>query len=752
MTSIYTLTIFTSAFLLFLIQPMISKLLLPYLGGSPAVWNTSMMFFQTLLLLGYAYAHLSAKLLGARKQFWLHLAMIGASLAWLPVSAVTDLGFLSVENPVKWVLVSLFLSVGFPFLVLAANAPLLQFWLSRTNHKDAANPYFLYSASNVGSLLALLGYPFVIEPLLELQQQTMVWSGIFALFVLFLLLCGRSMMKNLTPAPATPDISARSSPAPTWRIRFYWIALAFCPSSLLLGVTTYITTDIASAPLFWIIPLSLYLLTFIMAFARKPMLVDSAIMAQAVLVPFVIMALAFEVNFISQMLILHLFAFFYIALGCHGLLARNKPDVNHLTEFFLLVSVGGMLGGVFNSLVAPLIFTTPIEYPLVLILSLLLRPPEGLFSKAKRERFLDYMIPVDFAIFLWVMFYAYKTLASDHPEILDAINNWMTISLSGGDASIGFSLLSILAVLLFIIFFIMAVMTSKRPVRFALTMAAMLVVVPLTGSSPNSRLMHNVIYAERNFFGVNRVLYSNELKAMMIMHGTTLHGIQSVEAAHRLEPVSYYGVLREPFEHLDPRIKDSPFAVLGLGAGSLACFATPGQKVDFYEIDPAVADIAYNTKFFTYLSDCAPDTTRVIMGDGRLSLAKAPEAAYGAVVIDVFSSDAIPMHLLTREALQVYKSRLKPHGMLMFNISNRHMDLAPIMAALAKDSGLKALIKTTMVPEGKLTKPSIWVVMAYEAEDFNALRAVNPDWKPLKADSDYSVWTDNYSNIIQTLF
>ncbi len=708
-----------------------------------------MMFFQILLLLGYTYAHVTARWLGPKKQFWVHMALLAISLEWLPIAAKTDLGFLSVEHPVTWVLVSLFLSVGFPFFVLAANAPLLQYWLSRTNHKDAANPYFLYSASNIGSLLALLGYPFLIEPMLTLHKQTLDWSLLFGAFVLLLAVCGYFMHKNIIPEQAIEQVSS-DAPPPSWKNRLYWIALAFCPSSLMLGVTTYITTDVASVPLFWIIPLSLYLLTFIMAFAKKPMLVDKSIMAQAVLVPFVVMALAFDVNFISQMMILHLFAFFYIALGCHGLLSRNKPDARYLTEFFLWVSFGGMLGGVFNSLIAPVIFTTPIEYPLVLILSMFLRPPEGTFSKARRERYLDFMIPLDFALFLWVIFYSFQYVSNHHPETIGAINAWLGLLLGDPNNQAGLSLMAFSAVIIFLIFYTVAVMSSKRPVRYGLVLAAMLLVVPLTGSSPNSRLMHNVIYAERNFFGVNRVLHGHDSNAMMIMHGTTLHGLQSLDKDLRLAPVSYYGALGEVFDHVNSSIKTAPIAVLGLGAGSLACFGHKDQTVDFYEIDPAVAAIARNKDYFTYLKDCPPNSN-IIMGDGRLSLAKAAPHSYGVVVVDVFSSDAIPIHLLTREALSMYKDRLMNHGFLLFNISNRHLNLAPVMATLAKDLNLKAYIKVELIPKGKLQKPSIWVLMTQDEKDISALTKENPNWKTLDPKEAFGIWTDDYSNIIQTL-
>jgi spermidine synthase len=753
MTSIYTLTIFTSAFLLFLIQPMISKLLLPHLGGSPAVWNTSMMFFQVLLLLGYAYAHLSGKWLGTKKQVWLHLVLLGISLLWLPIAASTDLGFQSVEHPITWMLISLFFSVGFPFFVLAANAPLLQLWLSRTNHKDAQNPYFLYSASNVGSLIALLGYPFIVEPLLALDQQTLYWSFAFVGFILLIVVCSHMMKNNLAAPVVSAQVTSEKIPSPTNRNRIYWTLLAFFPSSLLLGVTTYITTDIASMPLFWVIPLAVYLLTFIMAFAKKPLLTERTFGAQVIIVPFVVMALAFGIHYISQVMILHLFALFYIALGCHGLLAQNKPHTRHLTEFYLWVSFGGMLGGVFNSLVAPVIFDSPIEYPMILLLSLLMRPWGATdASRKKRELILDLMIPINFAFFLLLAFFAYSKLVTDAPETLASVNAWLTSLLSEEDAKMfAVSIVPLLVVGMFVIYLSLSALSRNRPLRFALITASLLIVVQYTGYGSSGRAMPNVVYQERNFFGINRVLKSTESNAMMIMHGTTLHGMQSLDPEIRLKPVSYYWLLKEVLAQVEVSRKNAPVAVLGLGAGTTACIGKKGQLFDFYEIDPAVAYIAQNPEYFTYLKDCGPKIS-VIMGDGRLSLAKANEAYYGLIIIDVFSSDAIPVHLLTREALLIYKNKLAENGIMAFNVSNRHLNLYPVMAALAKDIGVKAMYIDNMSPQGKLQTPSKWVIMAREDADFSQIKKTNPEWKELTTEKPFDVWTDHYSNILQVIF
>ncbi len=722
MTKIYTLTIFTSAFLLFLIQPMISKLLLPYLGGTPALWNTSMMFFQMLLLLGYAYAHFSVKWLGAKRQACVHFVLLLCAIAWLPVVAKTQLGFESVQYPICWVMVSLFLSVGAPFFVLSANAPLLQYWLSETDHKDAQNPYFLYSASNIGSLLALGGYPFVIEPLLTLVQQTQLWSVVFLVFIVCISGCIWCLRGRYVPQAA----AVVSEVAPTAKQKMGWVALAFFPSSLLLGVTTYITLDIASIPLFWVVPLALYLITFILAFARVPMGVDFALKAQVVLVPITALALASRINHATLILLLHLLTFFVLTLGCHGTLARQKPHPKYLTEYFLWVSFGGMLGGVFNALVAPQIFTSLVEYPLVLGLALLARPAPG--ASSARDKRLDVVVP-GIIVALALAFVVASHMGAG-AVLLPLLQHE--------------AVLQALAVVLCVGFTLFAVSLAKRPVRFAFSFLALVLLAPLVNGETT------LVYAERNFFGVNRVYVRPSDNAMLLMHGTTVHGIQALDPDLRMNLTSYYSVLADVFGHLSDARRDDPVAVLGLGAGTIACLGHAGQAFDFYEIDPAVAAIAGNADYFTYLKDCPP-ASHVQLGDGRLEIAKMADARYGVMVVDAFSSDSIPVHLLTREALAIYESKLGAGGLLAFNISNRHLNLEPLMLVMAKDANLVAMIKKDAHPKGVLTTSSVWVVMAKDAKDFNGLGA-DSGWAPLEGDAHVAVWTDNYSNILQTLF
>jgi hypothetical protein len=746
MTSIYTLTIFTSAFLLFLVQPMITKLLLPFLGGSPAVWNTAMMFFQIVLLLGYSYAHLGGKWLNSRMQTRLHLFVLLLSIIFVPLAIHTELGFGSVERPIFWVLFALTLSIGFPFFVLSSTSSLLQSWLSRTTHKDAQNPYFLYSASNIGSLLALAAYPLLLEPMFKLSQQLMIWSMLYFAFLALMAACALLLRHYLRPdlqdGARTP--AELAAPVPLRR-RAYWVLLAFIPSSLLLGVTSYITTDIASLPLLWILPLAIYLLTFILAFARKPKMIDRALNAQVGLVPLTALAIAFEFNYLTPVLILHLFTFFAVAMGCHGMLSRDRPEAAQLTAFFFCLSLGGMLGGIFNALLAPVMFTNPVEYPLILALAMFMRPSSLPESFASRRN--DIVVGALFFAALALMFTLCEQLFGPHHDLVESFNAWTKAHIHG----FSLTLRPLLSCIFFVAVMCYLYRVHTRTLRFALSISALLVSVPLLNAAPDSSALAGVIFAERNFFGVNRVIDAKHSEAYVLMHGTTLHGMQSKKPEFKMHPTTYYGPLKEVFDALNETVESLPIATIGMGAGTLACFGKKDQEMDFFEIDPAVVRIAENPDYFTYYSDCPPKTN-VALGDGRLELSKAPDGKYGIVIIDAFSSDAVPMHLITREALQIYLSKLAPGGILAFNISNRHLDLAPVMASLAKDAHLVAFLRRNMKPEGVLAQPSIWVVMTRDIGDFQEDSWPTEGWHVLEASPGMRVWTDNYSNILQTLF
>jgi hypothetical protein len=744
-TLIYTLTVFTSAFLLFLIQPIISKLLLPHLGGSPAVWNTAMMFFQIFLLLGYVYTHLTARWLGARKQSLLHIVLLVISLAWLPIALKTDIRFSSSEYPISWLVLSLFLSIGMPFFFLSANAPLIQFWMANTTHKHSKNPYFLYSASNIGSLLALISYPFLIEPIFTLSDQTANWSILFLVYIALVVGCIWYLNKFYKNDRAANVETSPSAPAPTAKQKLYWVALAFFPSSLMLGVTSFITTDIASIPLFWVIPLTLYLVTFIIAFSKYNFITDRAIQAQNILVPLVAFTMVFKTHFMYAAIILHLATFFVIAMVCHGILARSTPSTKHLTEFYVWLSFGGMLGGIFNALIAPNIFSTPIEYILALLGCLLVRPLFGSYSNAARERKLDILIPVGFGVCLFIIYCLIDAFLLNYASFLHDPNSRQ--SLAASPVIVSNTMFAIMvAVYVFIMVFVDK--SANRPVRFALLVTSLFIASHFAVSMDSRDKSGKRLYTDRNFFGVTKVTRHGEM--VIMSHGTTDHGMQSRKPEHKGKLASYYVPLKPVLKNLAPGLHNHPYAVIGLGSGTSACAGHKGQTVDFYEIDPAVVRMATDPELFTYLKDC-PTTAKIILGDGRMEIAKASDKRYGLIVVDAFSSDAIPVHLLTREALAIYGQKLSENGVIALHLSNRHLNLKPVAASLAQDANFHAILFDGWVPGNDLSYDSSWVFLTRDAAYFDRIRKELPGSQLIQGQITIRPWTDNYSNILNLL-
>ena len=696
---------------------MFAKMLLPQLGGTPAVWNTSMVFYQTVLLLGYLYTHVSHRFLGVRGQAKLHLVMMGISLLFIPLELNMDMGFEAALSPVSWLLLVLVTSVGMPFFVLSANAPMVQYWFAHTGHKNSVNPYFLYSASNLGSFIALLGYPFVIEYLIPLSFQVKLWSVVYGVFLVLLCGCMFILYKRFSPAPdGREEVRDSDSVAvPTLYDRLKWILLAFVPSSMLLGVTSYITTDVASIPLLWVIPLALYLLTFVFVFAKKPIFYKQSVYMYPlyILITAVSMIFASEISFASICLI-HLVTFFLVAIVYHGRLAETKPGVKYLTEFFLLISVGGVLGGIFNALIAPVIFDSVVEYPLIIILSTLLRP--GRHLSDKRALYLDIAM---LAVFL--------LLPIGYPSLKEIL----------GDAT------QTVLITYFLIAVLLSLLSLKKSTRLAVGITALMVLIPVLDTISSTQL-----HIERSFFGVTKVVYDDETNSNYIMQGTTLHGEQSLVPELKLVPFLYYKPLGEIFTALGKGVAEMPVGVVGLGSGTAACYCQEGQPIDFYEIDPLVARVARNPKYFTFIRDC-PAVSRIILGDGRLMLEKAEDGKYGLLIMDAYSSDALPMHLLTKEALRIYLNKLAEGGLIAFNISNRHLDISHVLAALAEDEGVFIMEKINE-PENELERPSQWIVMARERSDFGVLQTSQSGWRKVNCNFS-SLWTDDYSNILEVL-
>jgi SAM-dependent methyltransferase len=719
----YMATLLLSAALLFLVQPMISKMALPQLGGSPSVWNTCLFFFQAVLLLGYAYSHGLTRWVGRRGQVVIHLALLAIVALFLPLSFGGDAPPIAVP-PVLWLLGRLALTVGLPFFAISATAPLLQSWFSRFDHPAARDPYFLYAASNVGSLLALLSYPLLVEPALPLALQSRLWSVGFAALAVAMMLCAIVYLlrgAERGPAAAAPASAAMhaASTATGWQ-RLRWVALAFVPSSLLLGVTAHITTDIGSAPLFWVVPLALYLLTFALAFAaRPPLRHEWMVRLQPLLVIPLVVAISSVLLPIFVTMAFNLAAFFVIAMVCHGELARSRPEVSRLTEFYLLVSLGGVLGGLFNTLIAPLLFPDVWEYPLLLALSCLARP--ALSEGGRDARWKDVAYP---ALFFLVLLLAF------HFRLVP-----MSTRITG------------LGALAFVLPGLVLLNFSARPLRFALGLAAWMLV-------PGLLSLQSSLLTARSFFGVYRVSVDEKEGITVLTHGTTIHGAESRRPGEETFELSYYskeGAYGRFFQATAGR-RIERVAVLGLGAGALACYSRPGQSWAFYEIDPLVERIARDERFFHYLSRCG-NHPRVVLGDARLMLGDAVDGGYDLLVLDVFSSDNVPMHLLTREALALYFRKLAPDGILILHVSNRYLDLAPVVTALAADAGAPLRHMLYRPPPDAIPLRHMGtelLVMGKPGADLSFLTA-DAGWDIPPPAPATALWTDQRSDILRSI-
>jgi len=720
--ALFATTLFTSACLMFVVEPMVARMVLPLLGGAPAVWNTCLVFFQAMLLAGYAYAHGATRYLGLRRHVVVHVLLIALPLLVLPVGLHQPPPDAS-TNPVAWLLVVLVGSIGLPFFVLSTSAAVLQKWFSATDEDAAADPYFLYTASNLGSFIALLAYPIAIEPTLRLQDQSQLWTVGYVIFAALTIACaavvwrgGRKTSEAVHRATAVDELPL------LWARRGRWIALAFVPSSLLLAVTNYISTDVASVPLLWIAPLALYLLSFVIAFSVRA---ERARGMAGRLTPLLVIGLTLILiaditTPLSVIIPLHVIVFFAIALGCHADLAHDRPSASHLTEFYFWIAFGGMLGGLFNALLAPVMFTSIAEYPIVLVAACLLRAlpaPTGPRKFVIADLFVPAVVGLTVAIAV-------------------LLNNRFHLA----------RFIVLEAALPALVVFA----ARHHRIRFAASIAAMLLAGLLADS-----LFGHVVYAERTFFGVNRVRVDERLGYRFMFHGTTLHGMQRVDPSRQQEPLSYFhrsGPVGQIFSAVPQASAASDVAVIGLGIGTLASYRAPSQRWTYYEIDPAVERIARNQTYFTYLTACG-DRCRVITGDGRVSLARAEPQQYGVIVLDAFSSDAVPMHLMTREALQLYLSKLAPGGVIAFHISNLHLSFTGILARMAADARLAALWQKEPPTGGswELGKfPSEWLVVARDRADFGSLTH-DSRWTVPVAHAGTPLWTDDFSNILSAL-
>ncbi len=702
---------------------MFGKMVLPLLGSSPSVWITCMVFFQAALLLGYLYSHLSILLLGVKKQFFLHIFLLCLPLLFLPISIPLNVNPPEDRNPVFWQLLLMLSTVGIPFFVLSCSAPMLQKWFSNTSHKSGSDPYFLYVGSNLGSMIALLGYPFLIEPYLKLMQQTNFWMYGYYLIILLTISCGIFLWIKKSDSKESVQKTTLTEASISTGQRILWIALSFVPSSLMLGLTTYLSTDIASVPLLWVIPLAIYLLTFVLVFAQKPLFTHELLvkLMPILVIPMVVQFISAQMKIVLLSILIHLLTFFVACMVCHGELAKKRPSPSHLTEFYLWISVGGFLGGVFNAIIAPLIFKTVVEYQIALVLAYLLRPKLIKGHDSIKDKLFDIVIPFLLGAFITTLALFLRSL--------DKESKWFNDSL------------------LFVLFTVLILIFSFRPMRFGLAFASILLSCSIYSNSTDK-----ILSIKRSFFGVHKVVLDQTKNYKYLIHGRTIHGAQKVSDANLCNPLTYYypsgpiGQLLRTYGG----IADAHIGIVGLGAGSLACYGMTGEQWDFFEIDPAVKYFATNRNYFTFLNNSKAKCD-VILGDGRLSLNKSADKTFDFIVLDAFTSDSIPMHLLTKEALILYLKKLKDTGILAFHISSQYLDLKPVLAGGAVELGCTAYIeediKINKEDHQMKKEPSIWVVVA---PDKSNLKKIISDsrWKPLLPKENFHTWTDDFSNIL----
>ena len=721
----FVAAIFLSAALLFLIEPMFTKMVLPRLGGSPSVWSVAMVFFQTMLLAGYAYAHVLTRYAPGRMSVVIHLVVMGLAAFTLPLALGT--GRPPAGGETLWLLGLFATSIGLPFFALAANGPLLQAWFARTQHPDAGDPYFLYAASNVGSFLALLSYPTLVEPLVPLSGQTTLWSILFYILIALIAASGvllwRAPGGSRLAAAAARDAGAPAADAPTWQDGLKWCALAAVPAGLLIAVTAHISTDVAAVPLLWVLPLALYLLTFVIVFQRRPLIPHAlAVGLQPLFILALVAVLIFDpIKTIVGIIALHCAVFFVNALVCHGELARRRPAARHLTIFYLWMAAGGTIGGIAAGLIAPYVFSWVAEYPILIALAALCRP--GLALPSHRQG--RYLIAAALAVtvLLMIAFYRY------HPDFEETRFNWMVGS-----------------------FLAVAVLFWRAPLPFAASVAVALFI-------NHTYVDENGTVSVRSFFGVHKVADSEDGRFRILSHGTTLHGAERIRDANgnpvsgRPDILMYYydgSAMAQVMEAVRARTAGPiRYAVVGLGAGTLACRAKPADTVHYYEIDPAIIRIARDSGLFHFLSACRPDVP-IMLGDARLTLADAPDGSYDIIYVDAFTSDAIPIHLLTREAMAVYLRKLTPHGIAVIHVSNRFLELASVVTGIAAANGA-----VTRVNDGSDFTENVneylfvgtVAAVARTDQDFGAL-ARSQYWPLQTPDPSQRIWTDDYSNIV----
>lgn len=728
-------TLFVSAFLLFSVQPFFAKLVLPRLGGSPAVWSVAMVFFQSVLLAGYGYAHFLTSRLSLRTAVITHVGILAVAALALPIAIPDGWSHPPAEGQAYWLLGLFCVSVGLPFFAVSANGPLLQAWFAKTGHSHAKDPYFLYGASNIGSFASLILYVVAIEPFSDLSQQSGYWTIGFLVLCALIALCGVAALSlaggaDSARSEAVQQVSATASASEVWRERLVWTACAFLPSALLVAVTAHVSTDIAAAPFLWIIPLALFLLTFVIVFQKTPLISQMTVerLTPLLVIPLLFMTMnPLQLPIILQ-IILHFATYFVVALCAHGMLAARRPQASRLTEFYFAMSIGGVLGGIFSSFIAMHLFTWIAEYPLLLVTSLFTVPA---LRGGK---------PV--ALFFGCAGIAAAAIAAlagiDHLGLFHTVSNFSTLCLINA----AFALAA----------FYMLFRNPKASILFCCLMF---------GSTFAFYTFFLSDHSERSFFGVVRVIDNEKEGLRQLQHGTTLHGATLLadmdKTNARPVPLTYYGqqgglsiAIAAARQNFGGKLPNS--GVIGVGAGSLACRFNAGEKLDFYEIDPAVVRIAKDPGLFRFMSACGQDT-RTIIGDGRIEVAEIAPGAYDLLVIDAFSSDSIPVHLMTREAIDLFMSKIEPNGFLVMHISNNHLELSTVVASIGKSLGLSVRV-------GKFSPQKTPETLGHETPSIVAVLARNDaalghllndqHWKSVDPGAT-KPWTDGYSNVLAAM-
>ncbi|MBZ2180476.1 MAG: fused MFS/spermidine synthase [Acidobacteria bacterium] len=671
---LYAITVFLSSFLLFQVQPILAKMILPWFGGSAAVWNACMLFFQAALLAGYTYAHLLFAKVPARRAGKIHTGLLALSLLTLPILPGAAWKPTGGENPALQILGLLTATVGLPYFLLSTTGPLLQAWYARQH--SGATPYRLFALSNAASLLALLSYPALVEPRLDAQTQAWVWSGAFALFVL---LCARVAWSASGEVPASEEPEP-APPAPAWALPLLWVGLAAVPAILLLTVTTHLTQDVAAIPFLWIVPLVLYLLTFILCFEASRLYWRWFYLPLAAAALFGVAWLAAsDSNSLSlpQSIAGYAAAMFVCSMVCHGELASLKPHPRFLTSFYVGVSTGGVLGGLIVGLIAPNYFDAFYEFPLGWVLA-------GLAGLA-------------------ATFYRHQTLFSSWRGGAAAI---VLVALAGGYAG----------------WWVQIESAKVRGYR----------------------------HVQRNFYGMLRIQdegdFTDQTRVRQLLNGVINHGQQFLHPFRRKQATTYYCAESGAGQAIATR-KDGVaqrVGVIGLGAGTLASYGRRGDEYHFYEINPAV--IRYAEGEFTFLSD-SPANKQIHLGDARLTLERQRPMGFDVLLVDAFSGDSVPVHLLTAEAFGLYFRHLKPDGILAVHISNKYLNLEPVVAANAGRMGLTALEFSDDRPDSDETCFGTTWVLLLTSPGLSAHTALAPRGKPMPEQADFRPWTDAFSNM-----